>query len=421
MNTPFPTAWPPRDNRGRGALVRRIGRILAAVFVLGLPIVGAPVRAAPPGSPFVLARQAQAPQPGRAARAIGAAERLDPTLAKRLAGRISINWKQVPLRSALDDLAASGRFQVQLDRRVDPDQTVSAELRDVPIAEALAQLAAEEQLGVSLFGPLVVVGPLPAAERLRTLAVLRGAEVAQLPPPARERWATKSRSSWPAFSTPRELLKRLAQEAGTQLSGIERVPHDLWPAAELPPLCVADRLTLLANQFDLTYRLGAHGDQAELVPISPQVVVERRYPAGANPEQSAQRWRLLAPQADVQIAGGQLVVRGHVEEHERILQPADARSPARRPPADPNLVRISRLELTDLPLAAVIEGLGQRLGLTIEMDHAAIESAGVSLDQRVSIDLENATIDDVWRAALEPAGLQFKRAGRTITIESPSP
>lgn len=367
--------------------------------------------------------------------AITAAQHTSAALARRLSTRLSLNWGDVPLTSALADLSAHGKFPLLVDRRIDPDRPLSLSVRDQSIDDILRQIAAAEGLGVSRFGPLVYVGPPSATTRLRTLAVIRAQEIAELPPAARQRWTAATRWSWPRFSTPRELLAQLAQEAGLELQGLDRVPHDLWPAVELPPLTVADRLTLLANEFDLTFRIEPSGTQAEMTPIDAAPVVVRSYPAGPDPERTVHRWTALAPAAEITTSGGQLLVRARVEDHELLRQPASAASSATpslstasgrasTPPSgqpDPDRVRVSRLELKELPLRTVIPGLARQLGLRVEMDDAAIEKAGVSLDQAVSIDLSDATIDDVWRAALEPAGLKFKRSGRVIAITPAAP
>ena len=65
--------------------------------------------------------------------------------------------------------------------------------------------------------------------------------------------------AWPDFATPRDILTDLARQNGLTLEGLDRVPHDLWAAADLPPLSLVERLTLVANQFDLTFALSADG------------------------------------------------------------------------------------------------------------------------------------------------------------------
>ena len=58
---------------------------------------------------------------------------------------------------------------------------------------------------------------------------------------------------------PADLLAQLGRLGDVEIIGIERVPHDLWAAADLPPLSLVDRLTLIAVQFDLTFKVAAGG------------------------------------------------------------------------------------------------------------------------------------------------------------------
>jgi len=318
-----------------------------------------------------------------------------------------MDWDQVSFRSALDDLAAAGDFDLLLDRRVDPDRLFSAKIQNQPLQAGLDQVAGAEQLGVSQLGGLVYVGPSDAAARLRTLAVLRGNELQRLPPDARAPWETVATWSWPRLSEPRALLEELAAESGIELAGLERIPHDLWLAGQLPPLSVADRLTLLANEFDLTYRVSADGRRAELIPLPAKIQLARRYPGGRDAETLAAEWRERSPQATIKVQAAQITVSGLLEDHERLAQRTPPpKAPATTAPVDPSLVR-NRLEIKSLPLGGVIEGLAKKLSLKVEMDSAAVERAGISLGQPISIDVKDATTEQLWQAILEPVGLTF--------------
>jgi len=80
-------------------------------------------------------------------------------------------------------------------------------------------------------------------------------------------------------------------------------------------------------------------------------------------------------------------------------------------------VRIQRLTIRDEPLGAVIRQLADRLGLELRMDAEAIAAAGVSLDRRVSLTIENATVDDLFHQLLDPTGLYFDRRHRVLEIK----
>ena len=60
-------------------------------------------------------------------------------------------------------------------------------------------------------------------------------------------------------------LAQLGQRSGVEITGLEQVPHDLWAAADLPPISLVARLTLIAVQFDLTFKVAGE-PQAETAP-----------------------------------------------------------------------------------------------------------------------------------------------------------
>ena len=406
---------------------RRYSTFTIAILGSAMAMLALPANAGQPKSETNLTEQASRRSNARTGRALvattsskrsaSAAETSNPALLARLGQTISMQWDQVPFRSALEDLASSGRFDFLLDRRVDPDRLFSSGIQNLSIGQGLEQLAMAEHLGVSRLGGLVYVGPEAAAARLRTVAALRGAEVQRLPLDTRQRWSTIATWNWPRFSAPRELIQHLAEEAGIAIDGLQRVPHDLWPAGQLPPLSVADRLSLLANEFDLTYRLQGNGLKAELVPIPESNQITRRYPGGSDAEQLADEWRERSPGAKIKVQGPQILVAGRVEDHERLQKPTAAPAPVAQSAPDPSLVR-NRLEIKSIPLAAVIDGLSQKLKLKVVMDRTALEAHGISFDQPISVDVKDATIAEVWKAVLEPTGLDFELEGDELRIKS---
>ena len=59
--------------------------------------------------------------------------------------------------------------------------------------------------------------------------------------------------AWDELAEPRTLLAALARENGLEIEGLDRVPHDLWPAADWPPMSLVDRLTLIAQACVLVF------------------------------------------------------------------------------------------------------------------------------------------------------------------------
>lgn len=349
------------------------------------------------------------------ARAARAAERIKwltgSKLRQQLQQPVGITWSGAPLRPALASLAEKQRLAILLDRRIDPDQKLELALASVPLESALAEIASSRDLGFCLLGPVAYFGPRDAARRLRTLAALRTQELKLLGPDARRVLARELAWRWDDLATPRDLIEQLAAEAGSEVAGLEQVPHDLWAGADLPPLSLVHRLTLVAVQFDLTFQVDQSGRRLTLVPVPDEVSLRRTYPGGRHPEELAARWAGLAPESRVQVVGGKIVVEGRLEDHERL---AGAKPGAEGPPAGG--VQVYSLRYQDKPLRALLDELKRRLKLEIRIDERGLEEAGISLDQNVSFSVTQVALDDLLKAALTPAGLEFRRRDDAVEV-----
>lgn len=350
-------------------------------------------------------------------------------LSRAMAEETTVAWGGIPLGDALGSLARRHQVAVLLDRRVDPTRPLALEgtlpLRDVFVNAA--RIYSEKHTGdgvvprpaqpidVAFFGPVVYVGPTKAARLLRTVAELRREEVRQVAPAKRSRLVRSLASQWDDAAEPRQLVTDLAKEAGVTLANPAAIPHDLWPAASLPALPWCDRLTLILAQFDLTFTVSADGNRLQLRPLADNDrTLARTYPGGANPEATAAAFREKSPQAQVQVQGNQVVIRGRLEDHEAASGKAPSPAPAAMPSA-PGVDQYS-LKINELPLRAVLEYLARNLKLEMQVDEAALQAAGLSLDRRVSFQVENVSLDQLLEAAVKPAGLVAKRQGQKVQI-----
>jgi hypothetical protein len=270
---------------------------------------------------------------------------------------------------------------------------------------------------------VIYFGPPEYTARLRTLAEMRAEEVRALPREVGRKLTAADRLAWDDFAAPRDILGKLAEKSRLQIVGLERVPHDLWAAAELPPLPLVDRLTLILGQFDLGFQVSPDGDSITLAPLPARVAIVRSYPGGADAEQLAATWAAEMPQCEVKASGGKVYVRGLLEDQERI---ALLSRPASRPPKTvthpPAKVGNSAQRFTMRarpgPLRALLEQLAFQMQLELKIDEEAIKKANISLDQIVSFaGVENASFDELWTAALKSTGCTYRHHGKTLWIE----
>jgi len=332
-------------------------------------------------------------------------------LGKQLDQPVGLSWSGLPLRQAMERFAASQRVAILIDRRVDPGQLVELSLQNVPLSQALLQIAASKDLGFSQFGPVAYFGPPQAAARLRTLAALRKQDAAAAPKDVRNRLLAVRAWRWDDLAEPRALLADLTTEASIKIEGADKVPHDLWAAADLPPMTLVDRLTLLLLQFNLTFEIDAGSNVVRLVPVSDDPVIERSYAAGV-PSQLASQVRRNFPKVDVSISGGKLIVRARLEDHELIAAALRGQRPTR--------TKVTKGEQRytvafHAKLGDILKKL-ETTGLTFEIDAEQLEQAGLSLETIVMVSAKDATLDELLEQVLKPAELAFERQDQTIKI-----
>ena len=196
----------------------------------------------------------------------------------------------------------------------------------------------------------------------------------------------------------------------------ERIAYDLWAAGGLPELSLTDQLTLLLIGFDLTFRLGPQDRVVEIIPLEGPVTLRRQYRLrNASAEEALLRQQLT--EGEVHLQGDMASVDARVEDHERLLQLLQDRTT--QPRADTQKQKSTNLytlRVQDQPVGNVLRQLAQRLNWKVEIDEPAIRAAGLSLDQRISFAVENASQEKLLGAVLDPAGLSYERDGDRLRI-----
>ena len=345
-------------------------------------------------------------------------------LQRRLAEPVSVGWSGTALREALMARGRLSGIAMLVDRRVDPGLTVELTVVEQPTYVVLEKVAAAHKLGISFFGPVVVVGPQNAMADLRTVAALRQQESQTFAIDLRNALARKSPLAWNDLAEPRALLTQATAEAGLTVANAELLPHDLWPAVTLPPLTLLERLTLLTAPFDLTFHIDGATRRLMLRPIEEQPRITRTYTVGSAAEATLARWKTLIPDAELRREGATIIVRGRVEDHER-LKPGGATAPvAARPsgtkPAITALAgpaeRRYTLRLKNKPFIELIKLLRDTHMLPIEVDDAAIRDAGISLEKWTTVEVTDATLEELLRQAGAPLGLTVRAEAGKLRI-----
>jgi hypothetical protein len=352
----------------------------------------------------------------------------DDELAKHLNTPTQVNWENRALRDALTSVSRSQQVAVLLDCRVDPERPLTLRgdgtLRSLfeGIAQTHNNVHAREDafprpaaaIGVTQLGSLIYVGPQAAARDLRTIAERRREEVRQLAAAQASPFTSRVRLAWDELATPKEILKEIADKARLEFLGLEeQVPHDLWPAVDLPVMSLIDRLTIVAVQFDLTFRIEGGGKQVRLTPITAEDrTIQRNHDGGLKPDDLAKRWREACPDAEIRVAGRQLIVRGRLEDHEWLSRS----KPAKSDKTAKTITKGFTLTIKNKTPVELARYLAEQLKMELKMDEQALRDAGIDLDKRVSLTVIEPTLEKMLQSALAPAGLKHRLRGKVLEI-----
>jgi len=349
------------------------------------------------------------------------------SLETRLSRSLSLTWHGRQLRDGLDSLADSQQIAIFLDRRVDPNQEIELTVRDEPLQAALVKTATAAGASVSRLGDVIYIGPPDTANKLRTLAHLRRERIKKLPEARRRKFLQRHSLKWPRLGTPQDALAKIEATYGIEAVSDTRLPHDLWPKVSLPPLDLADQLTLVTATFGQTFEVSASGERWRLAEIPAEVTIDKTYTVPRGVKDLPKEVKDVIGDAHAEITNGRLHIRGTIENHERIMaavrslnQDKSNQTAKKKVLAGANASesiddkRVT-LRVSEARLSALFNHVEDQLGLTVSVDPAVAER-NISLDTRVSVDVSEATVDEFFAALLKETGLTFQREGRAVNI-----
>ena len=260
---------------------------------------------------------------------------------------------------------------VFLDRRVDPDQKIELSVRDQPVEGVLALAAEKLKLGTCVIGKVHYVGPKGMASALPAIIAQRKRELARSP--LRAACSKSKELKWDEASSPRDITVALAQEASATLENAEQIPHDIWPAYELPAMTLTERLSLVLAGFGLTFQLSADGSRASITPI---------------------------PQDNSQA----VVKEGETVE---TLGPGVKKTTSKGPPK-----KVFSMTVQKQAAGAVVNTVAKQLDKQFKYDPSLRDK----LREEVNFTVKDVTLDELLTKALKPLGLSYKITETAIEI-----
>ncbi len=342
-----------------------------------------------------------------------------------LAATITAKWRYAEFRPALQQISDNYRVAILLDRRIDPNQSITFEVSEVelgPFFEELAKAQSwnEGECGVSIVAHTVNFGPKYAMDRLRTLIELRMQELQKLAPKVDQKLATslttRSTRTWKDLQSPRELIVGWAKRQRVTILNPERIEHDLWSAGVLPQSTFVEACSIVLNQFDLTFTWHLKGKELQLelvdIPDSPQI--EKTISLmSVSADEAEQLVKERFPSVElIRVKRQQVTLKGRLEDVEAVnglLSPQTVASP-RIPPAKsknrgPLSRRLFTLTIENASISSILEGLKAE-GLEIEYDADAFRKAGIDLTQKISISVEKVSAEVLFKMLLNTLPVQ---------------
>lgn len=338
---------------------------------------------------------------------------------------VAANWEHVGLRYIFGRVSSAWQIAVLLDRRVDPSRKLAIDLNESTRLDAIKNIAARGSARVRVVGNLVYIGPPDGARKLRTLIRLRSnelfGELSQISKRRQFELVDRWTLHWNDLDRPVDLVQRIAQRFKLKVDGLDRLPHDLWAGSTLPRVNALEALSLILIQFDLTFEWTEGANGVRIVPAPKDVAITRTYSVrGMAALAAAERWRRQIPGLRAERRGDEVLVRGTVEQHEAVEALLNPSRKSDRPPKkdiskDPLSRRSFTLSLKQIPVSAIMKKL-QSTGITFQYDAQRFKDAGIDLNTRIDVDVNDATAEPFLRSLFDPLGVKFSFKDRTVTL-----
>jgi hypothetical protein len=317
-----------------------------------------------------------------------------------------LSWREQPLRPALQKLGKQFDIAIFLDRRVDPSQTINLNIENKPLYEVLDEIAAELELELAVVGSVVYVGPPTTANalgcRVRDMT-------ANKTPTA---WRRSQPLAWPRLTEPRSGLERIFAEQSLDVTGIERVPHDLWDLTDLPPLPLAIQTQIVLAGFDLELTFGAT-QRAEVRSLAGKQtsVYSATYTIPKTFAWDAEEiGAILGKSAVVNRVRQRAVLKGTSWQHAKLAAKLTVTKSSRSSPGEV----VFSMSKTRGTLRQLAPAFAARLKLQLELSD---KISAATLDQVVEISVTNATRTQLLDAVIADTGLKQRVEKDTWIIE----
>ncbi len=330
-------------------------------------------------------------------------------LQKALAAQLEIHSSSESLRSFVLRLSQSQRVAVFLDRRLDPTTPRDFTLHGRSLKSILYLAAAQSGGGASLFADAIYIGPGDVVAVLPEALTTLRTRVKSLPPESRKVWQRAEAWQMARLSRPADLVKQLAADHELNAMGIEKIPHDLWPEVDLPPLSLAEKFACILLGFGLWPEISADGKAVRITEFVVPETITRTH--SSQPLGEFTSWlRENFPNAQVKKKSSSLVITAPPADHHQIaLWLAEHETPKKA--ASPAAKKVVTLNAT-ATAGNIATQVAAQLGVELVCDPKLQKQ----LETRVEIHVEQVTYPELLSKVFADTGLSFQLDDRQLRI-----
>ncbi len=344
-------------------------------------------------------------------------------VAVSLAASFSSITEGQTLRQVCGSMSQACDLVIYLDRRIDPDQRLAAEIAGPTVADALTQICLPLSCSWCPVDELVIIGPAAEIGIAGTNMLIEWHNLSASSSAVRRGLTEQHAVSWPKLATPDEVLKEIANTWKLDVSNVQ-LPHDHFPETDLGEVRVTTAIGALLSGFELGFHIIPESGVVEILPTEKYANkrLERKYPDVSLSIADRNLVVRDITESDVTVlkrAAGGWLLSGSAENHgrmEQLLLRAGNRTKAGRGRVE-GVQKTYSLRLENKPAKAVLETLCRQGNLELEFENP--------MDQRletvISLTAEKETLENLIAKVAQSAGLQAILQSSKVRIASPEP
>jgi hypothetical protein len=309
----------------------------------------------------------------------------------------------------LERLSQSQRAALFLDRRLDPTTPHDFSAQGKSLQSVFQMAADVAGGGACRIGDMIYVGPPDVAAALPDLLAQMRQNVRKLPEAARKTWQRAQPWQFTRLAQPAQQLNDLAEANQIALANVENIQHDLWPAMDLPPLSLAERLACVLVGFGQWIEIAPDGRSAQIVPLELPLIVTRTY--ASPPKASLSRWlEANLPEAKFERRSGGLSVAASPRDHHRIACWLATNDEA--PPAAVD----AQIKVVSLKATASAGGIARQVATQLGIEFVCPKDLESYLEKQVAVDVERVSYDELLTRVFADTGLSFELDQRQLRV-----